>query len=93
MKDNFIGYDINCVLSQQTLNNWGQWYLIGYLSSNIILATMHYKIQNNELWANIKALKKWQYYWKDCKHQVFVLINHNNVGQFMNIKKLELLPG
>lgn len=43
---------------------------------------------NQELLTIFEVFKTWCYYLKDCKYQVFVLIDHNNLDQFMDIKGL-----
>lgn len=54
----------------------------------MILIKTRYKTDDNKLLAIIKAFKTWHHNLKDCKHKVFILINHNNIYQFINIKNL-----
>ena len=41
-----------------------------------------------ELQAILKTFKTWRYYLKNYKYEVFVLIDHNKLGQFIDIKSL-----
>lgn len=56
----------------------------------MILVKTRHKIYDSKLLAIIKAFKTWQYYLEDCEYNVFVLINFNNLFQFINIKSLSL---
>ena len=54
----------------------------------MIPAEMKYKTHNGELLAIVEAFKTWKYYLKGCKHEVFILTNHNNFCWFMDTKSL-----
>ena len=54
----------------------------------MIPAETQYKTHNGELLAIIEAFKIWRYYLEGCKHEVLVLINHNNLRRFMDTKSL-----
>ena len=41
-------------------------------------------MHNQELLAIIEAFKTWCYYMEGCRYEVLVLINHNNLRQFIN---------
>ena len=82
------GYAIGGVLSQLTLNNLGQWYLIVFYSQKIIPVETQYKTHDGKLFAIVEAFKTWRHYLEDCKHKVFLLTNHNNLHQFMDTKSL-----
>lgn len=43
---------------------------------------------DGELIAFIKAFKTWYNYLKGCKHEILILVNHNNLRQFTDIKSL-----
>ena len=45
-----------------------------------------YKIHDGELLAIVEAFKTWRHYLKDCKHEVLVLTQHNNLCNFMDTK-------
>lgn len=80
-------YAICRVLNQLILNS-GQWHLMPFFSRKMILAKTRYKTYNGELLAIVEAFKTWRHYLKGCKYKVFVLINYNNLCQFMDIKSL-----
>ncbi len=45
----------------------------------MILAETWYKIHNQELLAIIEAFKTWRHYLEDCKYEVLVFTDHNNL--------------
>ena len=47
-----------------------------------------YKTHNKEMLAIVKVFKTWKHYPKGCKHEVFMLIDHNNLRRFMDMKNL-----
>ena len=54
----------------------------------MIPAETQYETHNAELLAIVEAFKTWRHYLEDCKHQVFVLTDHNNLRRFMDTKSL-----
>ncbi len=54
----------------------------------MILAETWYKTHNQELLAIVEAFKTWHHYLEDCKYEVFVFTDHNNLRQFMDTKSL-----
>ena len=54
----------------------------------MISAKMRYEMQKTELLAIVDVFKNWRYYLKDCKYEVLVLNNHNNLYWFIDIKSL-----
>ena len=82
------GYAIGGSLSQLTLDNLSQWHPVAFSSQKMIPAETWYKTHNGELLAIVKAFKTWRHYVKDCKHKVLVLIDHNNLRRFMDIRSL-----
>ena len=54
----------------------------------MILAEQQYEIHDQELLVIIMAFKQWRHYLEDSTHSVEVLINHNNLCRFMNVKSL-----
>ena len=54
----------------------------------MILAKTQYETHNGKLLAIVEAFKMWHYYFEGCKHEVFVLTNHNNLYHFMDTKSL-----
>ena len=74
--------------SNLTKYDFGQWYLVAYFFRKMILTETRYKTYDRELLAIVKAFKTWKYYLEGCKHEVLVLINHNNLRQFIDTKSL-----
>ena len=54
----------------------------------MIPAEIWYETHNGKLLAIVKAFKTWRHYLEDCKHEVLILTNHNNLCRFMNTKSL-----
>ena len=54
----------------------------------MILAKTRYKIHNGELLAIVEIFKKWWYYLEGYKHKLLMFTDHNNLGYFMETKKL-----
>ena len=54
----------------------------------IIPAETRYKTHDSELLAIVKVFKTWRHYLKSCKHEILVLIDHNNLRYFMDTKSL-----
>ena len=81
------GYAIGRVLSQLT-NDLDRWHPVAYFSRKIIPAKTRYETYNSEFSAIVEAFKTWRHYRKGCKHKVLVLIDHNNLQQFMDTKNL-----
>ena len=75
------------VLGQLT-NDLGGWHPMAYFLRKMIPAKTWYKTQDGELLAIVKAFKIWWYYLKDCKYEVFVFTDHNNLQQFIDTKSL-----
>ena len=57
-----------------------------FFSKKMIPTEIQYKTHNEGLLAIIKALKTWKDYLEDYKHEVLLLINHNHLHFFMDIK-------
>ena len=98
IKTDVSSYAIDNVLS--SLASWtsldrvvtkadlGQWHLIAFFFRKIIPTKTRYKTYNDKLLAIIEKYKTWCHYLEDCKHEVFVLMDHNNFCHFINIKSL-----
>ena len=54
----------------------------------MIPAKTQYKTYEGELLAIVEAFKTWRHYLEGCKHKVLILINHNNLCCFMDMKSL-----
>ena len=81
------GHTIGRVLSQLT-NNLGQWHPIAYFLHKMISAKTRYKTHNGKLLAIVEAFKTWRHYLEDCKHEVLILTNYNNLYRFIDTKSL-----
>ncbi len=66
----------------------GQWQPVAFFSQKMISAETRYKTHNQELRAIVEAFKTWHYYLEGCKYKVLVLIDHNNLCRFIDIKNL-----
>ena len=54
----------------------------------MIPAKTRYKTHNQELLAIIEVFKTWRHYLEGYKYEVFILIDHNNLRQFIDTKRL-----
>ena len=92
------GYSIGEVLSQLasgsspngvvTEANLSQWHPIAFFFRKMIPAETQYKTHDGELLAIVEAFKTWHHYLEDCKYEVLVLTDHNNLRCFMDTKSL-----
>ena len=83
-----LGYAINRILSQLTLDDLSQWHPITFFSRKIIPAETWYETHDSELLAIVEVFKIWKHYLEGCKHEVLMLIDRNNLHRFMNTKNL-----
>ena len=93
-----LGYAIGSMLSQLasgiyfdrvvTKANLSQWYPVVFFSRKMIPAETQYKTYNGKLLAISEIFKTWRHYLEDCKHEILVLTNHNNLRRFMDTKNL-----
>ena len=83
-----LGYAIGEVLSQLTLNNLDRWHPVLFFSQKMILAETRSETYDGELLAIVEAFKTWRHYLEGSQHKVLMLINHNNLRQFMDTKSL-----
>ncbi len=65
-----------------------QWYSVVFFFRKMIPSKTRYKTHNQELLAIVEAFKTWCHYLENCKYEVVVLTDYNNLWQFMNIKSL-----
>ncbi len=77
--------NLNLISSKSKI---GQWYLIGFFSQKMIPTETRYKTHDHELLAIIEAFKTWRHNLEGCKYKVFVLIEYNNLCQFIDTKSL-----
>ena len=98
IKTDASGYAIGGVLSQLasgtspdgvvTKADLGQWHPIAFFSRKMIPAETRYETHDGKLLAIVKAFKMWRHYLEGCKHEVLVLMDHNNLRWFMDTKSL-----
>ena len=97
IETNASGYTIERVLNQLTSNlvisdgtteSNVDWHPMAYIFRKMIPAETHYEIHDGGLLAIVEAFKTWRHYLEDCKHEVLILIDHNNLCQFMDTKSL-----
>ena len=81
-------YAIGGVFSQLTLDNLSWWHPVAFFSHKMISAETRYKTHDSELLAIVETFKTWRHYLEDSQHEVFLLIDHNNLRQFMDTKSL-----
>ena len=87
IETNAFGYAIKGVLSELTSDS-GQWNPAAYFSRKRIPAKTRYKTHDGELLAIVEAFKTWRHYLEDCKHEMLILTDHNNLQKFMDKKSL-----
>ena len=97
IETNVSRYTIGGVLSQLTPNQViaddiigsnVDWHPVAYFSKKMIPAETQYETHDGELLAIVGVFKTWRHYLEDCKHEVLVLIDHNNLRCFMDTKSL-----
>ena len=59
-----------------------------FLSQNMISAEIWYNTHNGDVLAIIEVFKSWKYNLKDCKYEILIFTNHNNLQDFMDTKDL-----
>ncbi len=84
-----FGYAIGGILSQLTLDNLGRGYPVAFFSKKMIPTKTRYETHDGELLAIVEAFKTQSHYLEGCKHEVFVLTDHNNLQQFHGDEKPE----
>lgn len=70
------------------LSEFGQWHLVAFFSQIMISVEIWYKTYNQEFLAIVEIFKTWCHYLDGCKYKVLVLIDYNNLCQFINTKNL-----
>ena len=68
--------------------NLSHGYPVAFFSQKMISIETKYNTYNDELLAIVKVFKTWHYDLKGCKHEVFVLTDHNNLRYFKNTKTI-----
>ena len=82
------GYAIDGVLNQLTSDDLGRWYPVAFFLRKMISAETRYETHDGELLAIVEAFKTWKHYLKGSQPELLVLINHNNLRWFIEMKSL-----
>ena len=82
------GYAIGGVLSQLTSDDSGQWHPVAFFFRKMIPAETKYETHDGKLLAIVEAFKTWRHYLEGSQHEVLVLIDHNNLCQFIDTRCL-----
>ena len=61
---------------------------MAFFPQKMISAEIRYEIHDAELLAIVEAFKTWRHYLEGSQHEVLVLINYNNLWQFIDTKSL-----
>ena len=88
IKTDVSGYAIGGVLSQLTLDDSSQWHPVIFFYHKMIPAETRYKTHDVEFLAIIEVFQTWGHYVEGSQHEVFMLTNHNNLQQFIDMKSL-----
>ncbi len=86
MKTDAFEHAVTGIYSQLQMSR--QWHPVAYWLWKLFSAEESYETHNLELLVIIEAFKQWHHYLKRSTHSVKVLMNHNNLCEFMNIKML-----
>ena len=81
-----LKFNLNVILSQFADDQ--KWHLIAFWLRKMISAEQNYEIHDQELLIIIMTFKQWWHYLKNNQYIIEVLMNHNNLCDFMKIKFL-----
>ncbi len=81
-----FNYAVANILSQSDDND--QWHSIAFWFRMMINVERNYEIHDQKLLIIVAMFKHWWHYVKDSYHTVEVLTDHNNLKNFMNVRKL-----
>jgi len=86
MKTDAFEHTVSEIYSQ--LQTSEQWHSVAYWLQKLFSAEESYETYNLELLVIVEAFKQWRHYLERSTHSVKVLMNHNNLCEFMSIKML-----
>ncbi len=86
MKTDAFRHTVMRIYSQ--LQTSEQWHPVAYWLWKLFSAEESYETHDLELLVIVEAFKQWHHYLERSTHSVKVLMNHNNLCEFMNIKTL-----
>ncbi len=81
LKTNASNYEIVDIISQLQLNE--QWRFVAFFSRKMIFAEMNYETHDQKLLIIVECFKHWRHYLKKNYHAMKILIDHNNLKEFM----------
>ena len=88
IKTDVSGYAISGVISQLTLDDLGRWHLVIFFFRKMIPAETRYETHDDKFLAIVETFKTWGHYLESFQHEVLMLTDHNNLGQFIDTKSL-----
>ena len=65
-----------------------QWHSVVFWLRKLNSVKTCYETHDQELLTIMKVFKHWQHYLKNSHYFIKMLINHNNLQRFMNVKQL-----
>jgi hypothetical protein len=86
LKTNVFDYEIVDIISQLQFDE--QWRFVTFFSRKMIFAEMNYETHDQKLLIIVECFKHWRYYLKKNYYMMKILIDHNNLKDFMNVKTL-----
>ena len=87
LKTDASNYVLIDIISQLQLAN-DQWHFVAFYSKKMISTKRNYEIHDQKLLIIIMCFKHWKYYLKNNNELIEILINHNNLKNFMNVQIL-----
>ena len=79
-------YAIGVVLSQLNLDNLGQKHLVAFFLQKTNLTEIRYETHDSKFLAIAEVFKTWRRYLEGFQHKILMLIDYNNLCQFIDIK-------
>ena len=87
LKTDASNYVLIDIISQlQLMNN--QWHFVAFYSKKIISTKRNYETYDQKLLTIIICFKHWKHYLKNNSESIEILIDHNNLKNFMNVQIL-----
>ncbi len=86
MKTDAFEHTVMRIYSQLQMSE--QWHSVAYWLWKLFSAEESYETHDLELLVIVEAFKQWHHYLERSTHSVKVLMNHNNLCGFMNVKTL-----
>ena len=87
IKTDALSYTVTEIYIQLQVSE--QWNLITYWLCKLLLVKDSYEIYDLKFLIIVETFKQWCHYLKRSFHSIEILIDHNNLDEFMNIKILD----